>query len=158
MLNDSQRTSLSIALRLVDQNIKKIETILEKPREVGVMYEIQDDLRPAMRELLPGKIEAVRALIKSLRDRFSLPREITPASREAFKGLPLLWEIIQEASSARLRRYGSVDARLGPLLDPELKKLETLVMKLEEILFVPRKQEASTAAGRRSSRDERRDK
>jgi hypothetical protein len=42
-------------------------------------------------------------------------------------------------------------------LDPELKKLESLLMEMEEILFVPRRREAS-AAGDRSSREKGRAK
>lgn len=151
MLNESQQRGLSIALRLVDQNMKKIEAILERPQEIGAMYEIQDDLSPAMRELLPGKVAAVRAILKGLKDRFSLSPEITMASREAFKSLPYLWQVLQESTAARLRRYGEVDPRLGPALDPELKKLESLLMEMEEILFVPRRREASAAGDRSSS-------
>jgi hypothetical protein len=157
MLNDSQRTSLKIALRLVDEKMQKIETLLEKPRVIGVIYEVRDDLSPAVREQLPGKIAAVRAIIKDLQDRFSLSREIVMASREAFTGLPYLWEVLQESTSGRLRRYGEVDPRVGPALDPKLKKLESMLMEMEEILFVPQSREAS-AAGNRSSREEGRAK
>lgn len=157
MLNDSQRTSLSIALRLADQQLRAIESVLERPQENRVMYEIRDDLTPAMRQRLPVLIEAVNALIKELRDMLHLHREVAPASRQAFKGLPILWEVLQESTSARLRRYGEVDPRLGSALDPELKKLESLLMEMEEILFVPRRREASVAA-ERSSREKGRAK
>jgi hypothetical protein len=150
MLNDSQRTSLKIALRLVDEQMKKIEAVLENPREVGAIYEFHDDLSPAMRELIPGKVAAIRAILKDVKDRFTLSPEIIVASREAFKSLPYLWQVLQESTSARLRRYGEVDPRLGPALDPELKKLEKLLMEMESILFVPRKSEDSAVSGNQS--------
>ncbi len=155
MLNDSQRISLKIALRLVDEQMKRIEAILENPREVGVMYEFHDDLSPAMRELLPVKVATARAILKDVKDRFSLSPEIIMASREAFKSLPYLWQVLQESTAARLRRYGEVDPRVGPALDPELKKLELLLMEMEEILFVPRSREASAAEDRPSHEEGR---
>lgn len=151
MLNEFQQRSLCIALRLVDQHMRKVEAILERPQEIGVMYEIQNDLTPAMLGQLPEKIVAVRAVLQDLRDRFDLSLEIILASREGFKSLPILWEILMESSSARLRRYGAVDDRVGPMLDPDLKKLEKLLMEMEEILFVPRRREASAAGDRSSS-------
>jgi hypothetical protein len=147
MLNDSQRVSLRIAFRLIDERMREIEAILERPEEVGVMYEVRDDLSPAMRERLPEKISAVRAILKNLRDRLALSAEITTARREAFKGLPYLWEVLEESTSKRLRRYGAVDDRLARILDPQIQSLETLIIELEHILNGTQGTKVSEASG-----------
>ncbi len=135
MLNDSQRTSLCIAMRLIEDRMREIEWLLDHPDQYRLMSEVRNDMSGEMVRALREKIPGVYALIMTLRDRFALPSEIKQASREASKGLSQFWVMLQESNAKALRRYGEVDPALAPRLDPEIASLANLMLELQSVLF-----------------------
>lgn len=133
MLNDAQRTRLCILMSLIEEKMRAIEARLDCPEERGLMFEVTYDIVPKTAQTLREKIGDVYGLIRTLRDSFGLPREVKPASREIFKGLPQLWVAVQESDSKRLQGYGGVDHTLPPFLDPKLEALAHLLLELEDI-------------------------
>lgn len=131
MLNDAQRTSLRIVMSMIEERMRAIEFRLDHPEEQGLMFEIRNNITCDMVHALREKIPEVYGLIRILRDRLALPREIKPASRELLTGLSQLWVVLQESDSKRLQRFGDIDPALAPALDPEIETLARLVFELE---------------------------
>ena len=131
MLNDAQRTSLGIVMRMLEEKMRAVEARLASPEEQALTFEIRNDLTPAMVQVLREKIDEVYALIRALCDRFALPPDVKPASRDALTGLMPLWVVLQESTSERLRRYGEVDPSLAHVLDPKIGALARLMVEMD---------------------------
>jgi hypothetical protein len=155
MLNDAQRTSLRIALTMTERKMRAIEARLLQREERGLMYEIGNDVTVEMAAALHHRIHAVYALISELKSRLGLPRESKPASREINEGLAILWVTLQESDTRALRRYGEVDRRLAPVLDPHIEALAQHMLALED-LVTPAQRPSSVSVGTagRPSRDQ----
>ncbi|OGW69686.1 MAG: hypothetical protein A3A88_10270 [Nitrospirae bacterium RIFCSPLOWO2_01_FULL_62_17] len=132
MLNDAQRTSLGIVMRMLEEKMRAVEARLASPEEQALTFEIRNDLTPAMVQVLREKIDEVYALIRALCDRFALPPDVKPASRDALTGLMPLWVVLQESTSERLRRYGEVDPSLAHVLDPNIDALARLMVEMDD--------------------------
>jgi ABC-type polar amino acid transport system ATPase subunit len=50
-----------------------------------------------------------------------------------------LWQILKEADAQRLGRYGKVDERLGPVLDPKIASLEKIIIEMEDLITGPQR-------------------
>jgi len=150
MLNDAQRTSLRIVMRMIEEKMREIEFRLDHPDERALMFDVNNDLSPNISQALREKIAEVSGLIQTLRDRLVLPREVRPASRELLKGLAQLWVVLQESDSERLRRYGEVSPTLAPVLDVEIVRLAHLMLELEDIVLDHRRRVFVEAEGKRS--------
>ena len=131
MLNDAQRTSLGIVMRMLEEKMRAIEARLAQPEERALTFEVRNDLTPAMVQVLREKIDEVYVLIRALRDRLALPPTVKSASRDALTGLMPLWVVLQESTSERLRRYGEVDPSLAHVLDPKIGALARLMVEMD---------------------------
>jgi hypothetical protein len=135
MLNDSHRTRLRIAMRLIDEKMAAIESRLAHPDERRLMFEVNNDLTADLEQKLRAQLEAVYRLIAALKNRFELSREIRPASRDILQGLPQLWVMLQESDSKHLRGYGRLDPADHAALDPQIQQLATLVLQMESLML-----------------------
>jgi len=127
ILNDAQRTSLSITLSRLEIWLTQMQAMLDR-----------DELR--MR-LAPDNIERIRALTKrqqaivdELSHRFDLPRETTDDIRRLVAGFSVSWSQLCDARSDKLSRYGAVDLNLSPALDPDLDQLIEMTLGVIHIL------------------------
>jgi hypothetical protein len=135
MLNEAQERSIHIVMRLIEEKMKSVERLLEQGDQQGVTFQVTQDLTPDMVRTLHATVPEVYALLKEICERFSLAAEIKPVSREVLKGLPELWVMLEESDSRNLGRYGDVDPRVGPLLDPAVQKLGNLMFQLQHLLL-----------------------
>jgi hypothetical protein len=136
MLNDAQRTSLGIVMRMIEEKMRAIESRLAHPEERALTFEVRNDLTPVMVQVLREKIDEVLTLIRAFRDHFALPLEIKLASRDIRIGLTQRWAILQESTSKQLRRYGDVDPSLTHVLDPKVEALARLMVEMDDILRI----------------------
>ncbi|MEW6543765.1 MAG: hypothetical protein AB1411_09145 [Nitrospirota bacterium] len=144
MLTDGQRSFLGVVITMIEEKMKAVEWRMAHPEEQGLTFEIRNDLTPDMAGALHTRVEAVYALVRVVRDRLMLPREVRYATRDILKGLPQLWVALQESDSKSLGRYGSVDPALGPVLDPRIGTLACLLSELQDIVL-PGDQERSSS-------------
>ncbi len=118
MLNEAQERSLSVTLRIVEDRLREIEQMIEAGDYKGVLKEIKNDVPPKMKDKIREKSSLVRNRIKMLTERFDLVKEPGVTSRLALSRLSYCWEILQDARSQKLKRFGSVAEGLGDVLDP----------------------------------------
>ncbi len=133
MLNDAQRNSLRIVMRLIEEKMRAIERQLDQPLEHWLLFEVRNDITPDIERALRQPIQEVYTLIGALIEQFALPLETELASREILKGLSHLWVMLQESDSNSFQRYGTVNPALAPELDPQIDRLARLMLELERI-------------------------
>ena len=150
MLNDAQRNSLRIVMSMIEEKMRAVELKLAHPDEQALMFKVHNDLSSDMPQMLGEKIAEVSRLIQILRDRFALPREIRPASKELLTGLSQLWVVLQESDSKGLQRFGDVHPAVSPALDAEIERLARLKLDLEDIVLDHRRPVFVEAEGTRS--------
>ena len=134
MLNESQRRSLSITLRIVEESLAEIEIILNKCNDINILYERKCDIPEEVKDEVLRKVFFAKDRIRIIAEKFNLEKESIEASREAFGKLPYCWELLEDAKAKKLRRYGEVATGIGDILDPDLDIVINLVLYIERIL------------------------
>ncbi len=134
MLNENQKRALSITLRIVEEKLRDIERVLESSDDVGVLYEMKQNISPAVKNEVFKEIVLIKERIKALAEKFDLRKESTNANKEALRALPYCWEILEDAKARGMKRYGSVADGLKNILDPQLSTIIDLILKIEHLL------------------------
>ncbi|NCO68205.1 MAG: hypothetical protein COY75_03295 [Nitrospirae bacterium CG_4_10_14_0_8_um_filter_41_23] len=134
MLNEYQRRGLSITLQIVEKSIDDIEWILHNGDDIGILYEVRDNVPLTVKDELLRKISVIKDRIKIIADEFNLEKECIEASREVFGKLPYCWKILEDAKAKKLRRYGEVATGVEDVLDPDLDIIINLVLYMERLL------------------------
>mgnify|MGYP001619196867 FL=1 len=134
MLNKEQKRGLTIALRIVEENMQKIEQLLEIKTYEGILYDTNCSVAPDAKEEILKRVSLVKDRIKILSNLFALEKEYREGLRKIFGILPSCWEIIENVKSKRLKRYGDVQDGLDNVLDPQLNRITDLILEMEQLL------------------------
>ena len=134
MLNKEQKRGLTIALRIVEENMQKIEQLLENKTYEGILYDTNCSVAPDAKEEILKRVSLVKDRIKILSNLFALEKEYREGLRKIFGILPSCWEIIENVKSKRLKRYGDVQDGLDNVLDPQLNRITDLILEMEHLL------------------------
>ena len=134
MLNKEQKRGLTIALRIVEENMQKIEQLLENKTYEGLLYDTNCSVAPDAKEEILKRVSLVKDRIKILSNLFALEKEYREGLRKIFGILPSCWEIIENVKSKRLKRYGDVQDGLDNVLDPQLNRITDLILEMEHLL------------------------
>jgi HEAT repeat protein len=134
MLNKSQRRSLSITLRIVEESLAEMELILNTCDDNNILYERRCDIPRELKDEVLTKVSSAKDRIRIIAEKFNLEKESIEASREAYGKLPYCWKILEDAKAKKLRRYGDVATGLDKALDPDLDIVINLVLYMERLL------------------------
>lgn len=131
LLNEAQRRSLTITLRILEQTLDEpLEAVEEAPESGGILYPTVNDLSFRDRELLLHCTDQVKARIADLCSCFDLSTTERTTRAAALSRLNYCWEILQQIDSTGLAAYGATAAGLVEILDPKVHELNRLVMQL----------------------------
>ena len=75
MLNKDQKRGLTIALRIVEENMQKIEQLLEIKTYEGILYDTNCSVAPDAKEEILKRISFIKARINYISDIFLLEKE-----------------------------------------------------------------------------------
>lgn len=132
-LNPNQERAVSVALRLLEERLARVEELLHRD-EQGLLYR---RLRPSWAREERARADAIvadlRSTIASASRAFNLVPEERDSGREIAGLMRISWENLAEVGSRRLRAYGHVDPALRDTLDPALERLMELVSALEDV-------------------------
>ena len=134
MLNKDQKRGLTIALRIVEENMQKIEQLLENKTYEGILYDTKCCVTPDVKEEILKRVSFLKARINYISDIFVLEKESREGLRKIFGILPSCWEIIENVKTKRLKRYGDVQNGLDNVLDPQLNGITDLILEMEQLL------------------------
>jgi len=134
MLNEYQKRGLSITLSIVEESLRDIEHILNSGDDMGILYEVRDNVPAAIKDKLLRKMALIKDRIKIVAAEFNLEKRYTEANRETFGKLVYCWKILEDAKAGKLRRYGAVKPGLEEALDPHLDMIIDYILKMEHLL------------------------
>lgn len=134
LLNPAQKNSLRISLMLVEKGMLEVDRLIAAGEHDGILFRIIDDLGDGTKTSIRQLIEEVRELIKEMRDRFQLEIEVERKSRTIFGKAPLLWEMVTDSDASRLRGYGEIDPQLKEILDPSIKRLGQILLRMHYLV------------------------
>lgn len=133
MLNESQKRSLTITLRMVEESLREILSLLGSQGRKGILFEIVDDLPKRVKEEALQEVCSAVEIVQELVERFEL--EIRPLSRKAFGNLSYLREILSDSDSKGLRRYGAGMRTCPSGSIPRFRAVIEKITRLEKIFF-----------------------
>lgn len=131
MLNNAQKRSLSITLRIIEQSLDEIAVLAGgEGTHGGTLYRVENDLSAASRNEIQTQAQLIRERIAFLARQFDLdPDEHTVSSITEAK-LNYCWEILQKEDSKGLWAFGPVAEGLDKALDPHIAALLELILRL----------------------------
>jgi len=130
LLNESQRTSLAVVLRFLEQDLRRADEWLQGTEEKGILYRRKLRLQPERRAVARRHIAAALRQIAKLSHQFDLqPMDDSPEATIVAE-MSERWGNLVDARSDKLKRYGDVDLRLAQALDPSLDRLIELTLAL----------------------------
>ncbi len=130
LLNGAQRSSLAIALRMFEEELRRAASWLEMPPEQGILYRRTLRLPPEARAAVRQSIAAALAEIAGLAQEFGLAPEEQDLATAIAAAMSLSWANLCDARSDKLRRFGDVHPALAEALDPRLEQLAELALSL----------------------------
>ncbi|MDZ7371005.1 MAG: hypothetical protein ONB12_07545, partial [candidate division KSB1 bacterium] len=88
LFNEAQKTSLTVTLRMLEEEILLLKRLLQGGRPQSIMFRYEDDIEPQARQGILARFEDVLKTIREMRDKFELPTKIIKQSSliEAFLG------------------------------------------------------------------------
>lgn len=134
LLSNSQRNSLGIALRLVEEGLREVMRLLDEAPFEAEMHGMADDLPPDRKRAIADEVCRASEVIRGLRPRFALPRQIHAKSSLVAGKTLHMWEMVMEARARHLRGYGEVEPGLAGVLDPSVELLGTIVRRLDALV------------------------
>jgi hypothetical protein len=133
MLNLNQKRSLGITLGIVEDELKRLQGIINRSGEDWLFSHFTDDLKPEERPLIDEKIRRLLEELASLKSCFDLhysSKEFLLSS--LLKAVALYLAVqLENAKSNKLKGYGEFAPGLKESLDPKLEGLLSLLNEME---------------------------
>lgn len=134
LLNQSQRWQVEIALRSIEESLRKTEVWLSRTEESGLLlrrsYCLSPQGRAAVREEVGAALQQIAELVEVL--------ELRPQQQDVGQTLASDLSMdrihLSECYSSDLRGFGAVDPELAEVLDSRLEGLSQRVRTLEYFL------------------------
>jgi len=134
MLNEAQERNLSVTLRIVEDRLRDIDQMIEADDYKGLLKETKNDVPVAAKDSMHEKTTLIMGRIKMLTERFNLVKDQNEVSRLALARLSYCWEILEDAKTIKMKRYGDIHDGLAVILDPELDAIINLILEMEHLL------------------------
>ncbi len=131
-LNQYQRRSLGVTLRLLEKALDDIEALLAADHQ-GLLYAVHTELTPELEMELRQLSGNVRALLAELAQRYQLPVQREDGLRIISARLSSAWENLEDSRPRKLRRYGQLDPEVAEELEPQVEALTRLVLAMEKL-------------------------
>jgi hypothetical protein len=133
MLNEAQERSLSATFQLVEDRLREMEVALKSADYIGILRDKINDVSPEVRPALFRKADLIKERIKVLSEKLQLNKRRTETTSETLAGLAYCWEILQDAKTIHLKRFGETEAGLEKILDPKIDEIVALLLEIERL-------------------------
>ncbi len=134
MLNEAQERSLSATFQIVEDRLREMEVALKSADYIGILRERINDIPQAVLPSVFQKADLIKGRIKVLSEELHLGKRRTETSSETLARLAYCWEILQDAKTRHLKRFGEPEAGLEEILDPEIDAIVALLLEIENLL------------------------
>ena len=130
LLNDEQRRSLAVMLRLLEEGLREVDSWVEGRREDGILYSRCLELSPSDKATAREAIAAGWAKIAELAGELQLKQKQHNVAALMSALMSERWADLCGERSAKLIRCGPVHEHLARHLDPHIDTLIELTRKL----------------------------
>ena len=121
LLNEAQRNSLSVSLRLLERRLLFLELLIQQNGFDGMLYSFRVDKDKEVLSTLKEYFEHLLHMIKIMKEKFGLPEKEDKLSSHLKSMANYFWSVFEDERSYKLKRYGDVlpvlDKELDPLID-----------------------------------------
>ncbi len=131
-LNQYQKRSVAVALRLLEKTLDDIEMLLARDHQ-GLLYAVRTEISPDREAELRRISGDVRAALAELAREYDLPIQQEDGLRVMSAKLSSAWENLEDSRPRKLRRYGSVDPEVAEVLEPQVEALIHMVLAMEKL-------------------------
>ena len=133
-LNESQLRRLSTVLATLEEDLLKIEVLLEGEAYTGAVFRLINNITPEVRDTIRHRIGKLREIIRTTAERFHLETNTKSSARQISAILSSCGVSIEECKSSYLHGYGHVAHDLTNVLDPELDLIIGLMWEIQNII------------------------
>jgi hypothetical protein len=136
MLNLNQKRSLGITLGIMEDELRRLESLIRIGEQRNLFSKIVDDLQVEEKPLLQAKIDRLMDNLLSLKDSFDLrhsQKELILSSIVKSMAVYLVVEL-EDALSERLKGYGPVAPGLKESLDPKLREMISILYEMNSMV------------------------
>ncbi len=123
LLNDAQKNSLTITLRLLEERILELKRLKREQQLIGLLFHFENDIPSEKLDQLDQRFDRILQLIEQAKAKFNLPEKTTTLSSYLNAFTSYFWSLLMDERSEKLTRYGEVQPGLQPELDPLIEQL-----------------------------------
>lgn len=135
MLNKDQKRGITIALRIMEENIRYVEQVFNNGDYNGILYDTKCNMDEGVKREIFKRALLIKDRIKALSERFDLEKKLRDPAKEIFGKMSSCWCILEDAKARKLKRYGVVANELEDILDPHLNGIIDLIFDMERLLL-----------------------
>lgn len=133
-LHPNHRRALAVLLAQVAEAIARYETWTNDRLEERLTFTKRpDDLTDRERQALHDTALALVRDANRLADMFNLETQDTSVRASLAGAFTVLWSDIEDSGPEHLAGYGPVSPEVGNLLDPEIKRLAHLSLRIAQL-------------------------
>lgn len=132
LLNNAQKNSLAVTLRLLEERILELKKLIHQRRIAGVLFRFENNLPADQLTRLEQSFDNLLELIEQTKRKFNLPERTATFSSYLQAFTSYFWSLLMDEKSDKLARYGSVAAGLKEELDPLIDRLVEQLRKIDQ--------------------------
>ncbi|NLP10131.1 hypothetical protein GX408_07015 [bacterium] len=132
LLNDAQKTSLRVTLRLIEERLLLLKIFIEKEKIEGSVYCFWADVPAETIALLERRIDQILETVREIAETFALHKKIDKLSDRLRATGSYFETLLIDQYAGKLVRYGMVAPELEQTLDPLLTKLREQIRTFEQ--------------------------
>ncbi|NOY61376.1 MAG: hypothetical protein GXO75_20880 [Calditrichaeota bacterium] len=133
LLNNSQKNSLQISLRMLEEKILTMEMLIDNKTMTGELYSFYVDLADDEIKKLKDIFIEMHKLIAEMKHIFNFDDQKEFLSNQLAGMSAYYWTILMDETSNKLKRYGDVSPQLENVLDPKIKRFIYYIEQLATI-------------------------
>lgn len=123
LLNNAQKNSLTVTLRLLEERILDLKQLMRERQLKGLLFRFENDISSEQLDQLRQSFDRILELIAQLKKKFNLADKTMTLSSQLNAFTSHFWSLLMDEKSKKLGRYGEVKTGLKEELDPLIKKL-----------------------------------
>jgi hypothetical protein len=135
VLNLNQKRSLGITLGIVEEELRRLESLIHTGEQRNLFSQITDDLKAEDRPFLQARIERLMDDLLSMKEFFDLRHSQKELSLRAIVEAVVFYLQVEleNVKSHRLKGYGEVNPGLKETLDPKLSEMITILGQMASL-------------------------
>jgi len=130
LLNPYQQRAITVSLIRFEENLRNALSLLEGQDVNGILFTRHLEVSEKKKEKARNLINLALGQIHEMKAMFDFQSKEQDPARQIASEMSISWENLMDVRSKRLRGYGEVSPELAGVLDPRIKSLSAIALKL----------------------------